>query len=150
MSPVNFPPPSLRRQVARNVAVRDTCLRSPFRDRKSTRLNSSHGYKSYAVFCLKKKEWTDLFSVNMALDDPKLKQAAETYGKMLNYQHTHHSALTWDQAVKAVMEGRCAFTSMGDWTYGEFAKAKMKDNFFFGWVAPPGTYALSIIVAVGF
>src|SRR2546422_4467976 len=41
-------------------------LRRPFRrcrrrgvrdkaDRKSTRLNSSHGYISYAVFCLKKK-----------------------------------------------------------------------------------------------
>src|SRR5256884_2333336 len=29
-----------------------TCLR----DRKSTRLNSSHGYISYAVFCLKKKK----------------------------------------------------------------------------------------------
>src|SRR5687768_18145570 len=27
-----------------------------FRDRKSTRLNSSHGYISYAVFCLKKKK----------------------------------------------------------------------------------------------
>src|SRR2546422_5564008 len=27
------------------------------RDRKSTRLNSSHGYISYAVFCLKKKKW---------------------------------------------------------------------------------------------
>src|SRR3989449_7259670 len=26
------------------------------RDRKSTRLNSSHGYISYAVFCLKKKK----------------------------------------------------------------------------------------------
>src|SRR6266550_6454162 len=25
-------------------------------DRKSTRLNSSHGYNSYAVFCLKKKK----------------------------------------------------------------------------------------------
>src|SRR2546422_5749114 len=27
-------------------------------DRKSTRLNSSHGYISYAVFCLKKKTQT--------------------------------------------------------------------------------------------
>src|SRR5687768_17634979 len=27
-------------------------------DRKSTRLNSSHGYISYAVFCLKKKKDT--------------------------------------------------------------------------------------------
>src|SRR5205809_1612244 len=30
-------------------------LRVRVRDRKSTRLNSSHGYISYAVFCLKKK-----------------------------------------------------------------------------------------------
>src|SRR2546429_6260739 len=29
---------------------------SPCTDRKSTRLNSSHGYISYAVFCLKKKK----------------------------------------------------------------------------------------------
>src|SRR2546422_5233656 len=29
------------------------------RDRKSTRLNSSHGYISYAVFCLKKKNLRD-------------------------------------------------------------------------------------------
>src|SRR2546422_2570747 len=28
----------------------------PVLDRKSTRLNSSHGYISYAVFCLKKKK----------------------------------------------------------------------------------------------
>src|SRR2546422_6541535 len=28
----------------------------PRPDRKSTRLNSSHGYISYAVFCLKKKK----------------------------------------------------------------------------------------------
>src|SRR5256884_6534163 len=31
-------------------------LRVPAKDRKSTRLNSSHGYISYAVFCLKKKK----------------------------------------------------------------------------------------------
>src|SRR2546422_5183114 len=30
----------------------------PKKDRKSTRLNSSHGYISYAVFCLKKKKHT--------------------------------------------------------------------------------------------
>src|SRR2546422_9668506 len=31
-------------------------LRTLSKDRKSTRLNSSHGYISYAVFCLKKKK----------------------------------------------------------------------------------------------
>src|SRR2546430_15655082 len=31
-------------------------VRQPHRDRKSTRLNSSHSQISYAVFCLKKKK----------------------------------------------------------------------------------------------
>src|SRR2546428_5899658 len=31
-------------------------VRGPLRDRKSTRLNSSHDQISYAVFCLKKKK----------------------------------------------------------------------------------------------
>src|SRR2546422_6403180 len=44
------------------------------RDRKSTRLNSSHGYISYAVFCLKKKktEVDDLFNRNRELRAPRL------------------------------------------------------------------------------
>src|SRR3989449_8585036 len=37
-----------------NVVRRD--LGPELIDRKSTRLNSSHGYISYAVFCLKKKK----------------------------------------------------------------------------------------------
>src|SRR2546429_6389972 len=37
-----------------SIAIRD--LATQQEDRKSTRLNSSHGYISYAVFCLKKKK----------------------------------------------------------------------------------------------
>src|SRR5687768_17654495 len=39
------------------IAVNDQApvMTSAMLDRKSTRLNSSHGYISYAVFCLKKK-----------------------------------------------------------------------------------------------
>src|SRR2546422_7969625 len=41
-----------------NTAKRlcDTAGANEILDRKSTRLNSSHGYISYAVFCLKKKK----------------------------------------------------------------------------------------------
>src|SRR5256884_2008595 len=41
----------------------------PAEDRKSTRLNSSHGYISYAVFCLKKKK-IEHASVTLALETP--------------------------------------------------------------------------------
>src|SRR2546429_2823650 len=39
------------------------CSRRP--DRKSTRLNSSHGYISYAVFCLKKKKKTKTYQTQI-------------------------------------------------------------------------------------
>src|SRR2546429_6486095 len=40
------------------------CHTPPVEDRKSTRLNSSHGYISYAVFCLKKKNSLSSTAVN--------------------------------------------------------------------------------------
>src|SRR2546429_9852643 len=52
----------VRTRVAEPCAVVDDLDREPVvvqlveEDRKSTRLNSSHGYISYAVFCLKKKK----------------------------------------------------------------------------------------------
>src|SRR2546429_5199517 len=45
----------VERVVAISAPVRDPAHGSAA-DRKSTRLNSSHGYISYAVFCLKKKK----------------------------------------------------------------------------------------------
>src|SRR2546429_3964061 len=41
-------------------AARERVLEGVPEDRKSTRLNSSHGYISYAVFCLKKKKHRSL------------------------------------------------------------------------------------------
>src|SRR5258708_10557030 len=41
------------------------------RDRKSTRLNSSHQIISYAVFCLKKKTRTADFAIPFANNDDK-------------------------------------------------------------------------------
>src|SRR6266436_9139944 len=40
-------------------------------DRKSTRLNSCHGYISYAVFCLKKKKnpYTDVYDTRKQLQE---------------------------------------------------------------------------------
>src|SRR5687768_18342034 len=37
------------------------------RDRKSTRLNSSHGYISYAVFCFKKKKKIKKIKKNISI-----------------------------------------------------------------------------------
>src|SRR2546429_1656785 len=51
-------------------------------DRKSTRLNSSHGYISYAVFCLKKKKLVVMIARDRALRHPASKH---------NYTHAQIS-----------------------------------------------------------
>src|SRR3989449_1638387 len=53
---VRAPARPVRARPAHLGAVRQVSLGRAARDRKSTRLNSSHGYISYAVFCLKKKK----------------------------------------------------------------------------------------------
>src|SRR2546429_4522075 len=49
------PPPAMTSGL-RALRSTSTARLSAEGDRKSTRLNSSHGYISYAVFCLKKKK----------------------------------------------------------------------------------------------
>src|SRR2546426_4718525 len=51
----NFPPGGSGERAASSLS-RVTGYRRSHRDRKSTRLNSSHLVISYAVFCLKKKK----------------------------------------------------------------------------------------------
>src|SRR2546429_1750024 len=57
-----YPDDSRARAEERKRNAQDQELRPqvPQRDRKSTRLNSSHGYISYAVFCLKKKKTREI------------------------------------------------------------------------------------------
>jgi glucose/mannose transport system substrate-binding protein len=96
------------------------------------------------------EKYVGLWDGSVSFDDPDVKVAMETYGKMLDYQNDDHSALSWDQAVKKLMEGGCAFSSMGDWAYGEFVNAGLKDNEDFGWVSHPGSAGAFMIVADGF
>ncbi len=96
------------------------------------------------------EKYAGLWSGAVAFDDAGVKKAMEAYGKLLDYQNEDHSALSWDQAVKALMEGKCVFNSMGDWAYGEFVNAKLKDNEDFGWVNHPGTSGSFMVVADGF
>jgi glucose/mannose transport system substrate-binding protein len=96
------------------------------------------------------KGWAALFSGKMQWDDPRVKEAMKLFAKMQDYVNLDHSALSWDQAIKALMEGKVAFSSMGDWAYGEFIKAHKKEKEDFGWVCHPYTDNSFVIIADGF
>lgn len=95
-------------------------------------------------------KFLDLYSGKLAWDDPTVTSAMDTYGKLLSYENSDHAALSWDQAVAKLIDGKCAFNVMGDWAYGEFVNAKLKDMVDFGWVNFPGTEEAFDVVADGF
>src|SRR5256884_2500525 len=56
-------------KAGRYTVLFDPLIFGSLTDRKSTRLNSSHGYISYAVFCLKKKKICDSSRLKMKSED---------------------------------------------------------------------------------
>jgi len=99
------------------------------------------------------KDWTDLFRGAIQWDDPRVKEAMQLFARMQNYINPDHSALSWDQAIQQLIEGKVAFSSMGDWAEGEFVKAKLKEKEDYGWVSHPSypaNPAAFIVVADGF
>jgi glucose/mannose transport system substrate-binding protein len=90
--------------------------------------------------------WNSLTSGKTKWDDPTVKKAAEYFAKMLPYVDPDSSAQTWDQATKALADGKCAFESMGDWAYGELVKDGAKEGTDFGYTAHPGNEGSFIAV----
>jgi glucose/mannose transport system substrate-binding protein len=111
---------------------------------------SAQLFENTLVGVIGPEAYVGLWDGSVSFDSPEVKEAMEVYGRMLDYQNDDHSALSWDQAVKKLIEGGCAFNSMGDWAYGEFVNAELVDNEDFGWVSHPGSDGSFVIVADGF
>jgi len=89
-----------------------------------------------------------LFKGETPWDDQGVRDAADTYARMLDYVNEDFSALTWDQATALVIEGGAGFNSMGDWAYGEVVAKNAQDNI--GWVSHPGTAGSFVLVVDSF
>lgn len=96
------------------------------------------------------QRYLGLWNGSTSFEDEQVKAAMRMYGRMLDYQNADHAALSWDQAVKKMTEGVCAFMAMGDWAYGELVNMGLQDNVDFGWVSHPGTDSTFVLVSDGF
>src|SRR5476651_1593373 len=72
---------------------------SPYTDRKSTRLNSSHANISYAVFCLKKKN-NFYYPNKLATENTEYKVALEIIDSP--FRKSYHSGCTLHCASTAI------------------------------------------------
>ena len=74
--------------------------------------------------------------------------AIEEFAWVLDYLNPDHAALTWDGALDVVIAGKAAFTSMGDWAWGNVVNQKVEDQI--GYVTHPGTDGAYVTVVDGF
>jgi glucose/mannose transport system substrate-binding protein len=82
-----------------------------------------------------KSLWTD----SSTWTGPEVRRALSRFATLLGYANTDHAALSWDNAVQYVIDGKCAMTIMGDWAEGYFKAKGLTPNREFGWVPSPGT-----------
>src|SRR3989337_350060 len=75
----------------------------PSHDRKSTRLNSSHGSISYAVFCLKKKNSSRRLGSDAPRPDLHVERGAELVARVPRHLCRSAAALTHGRVPNAIL-----------------------------------------------
>jgi glucose/mannose transport system substrate-binding protein len=74
-----------------------------------------------------------------APDDPRIVAALTTFSRYMGLVNADHTNLGWDVAIRRVMSGESAFSTMGDWANGEFRFAGQKFGRDYGSILVPGT-----------
>lgn len=133
------------------VAAADTLMEAgitPLALGSKDGFETPHLFENVLAARLGPEAYTGLWDGTTAWDGDDVKVACEDMVTMLGYVNDDHPALTWDGAMSMVIEGTAAFTSMGDWAYGNAVVAGVEDNI--GYVAHPGSAASFLSVVDGF
>jgi glucose/mannose transport system substrate-binding protein len=94
------------------------------------------------------EDFARVWTGELGWDDERVTQAIEQLAKYFESVNDDHAILTWDGAADAVYAGTAAFTSMGDWLYGDAVAKEQQDAI--GWVNHPGTGGSFVAVIDGF
>lgn len=116
----------------------------------AVRLPAVQLFENTLLSVLGAERYKGLWDGGVAFDDAAVKQAITLYTQLLDYQNDDHATLSWDGAMKLLIEGKCAFHSTGDWAYAKFVAAGKKEGEDFGWVSYPGTDNAFMAIVEGF
>ncbi|MFZ5824327.1 MAG: ABC transporter substrate-binding protein [Bacillota bacterium] len=109
---------------------------------------SVHLFEDVLLGTLGPQGYNDLFTGKMKWDDPKVREALETFKKMLAYVNEDHAARNWQDASQMVATGKAAMNVMGDWAKGYFTTdLKLVPNKDFGWMPTPNTKGSFMVVS---
>ncbi|WLR61340.1 ABC transporter substrate-binding protein [Guptibacillus hwajinpoensis] len=108
---------------------------------------ATHLFETALLGTLGADDYKKLFTGEMSFSDPKVKEAAENFKKMISYVNEDHSSRNWQDASQLVADGEAAMNVMGDWAKGYFVNdlnLKVKEDF--GWRATPGTDGMFMVI----
>jgi len=108
---------------------------------------ATHLFETVLLGKLGAEDYAKLWTGELAVDDAKVKDAVETYKKMLSYINDDHSSRNWQDASQLVANGEAAMNVMGDWAKGYFVNdLKLKVNEDFGYVPTPETEGQFMVI----
>ncbi|AXI10505.1 ABC transporter substrate-binding protein [Oceanobacillus zhaokaii] len=85
-------------------------------------------------------DYKKLFAGEIGFDDSRVVEAAEQFGKILDYVNEDHASRNWQDSAQLVANGEAAMLNMGDWAKGYFANdLDLETNVDFGYFAFPDT-----------
>jgi glucose/mannose transport system substrate-binding protein len=105
---------------------------------------AAHLFETVLASKLGADGYKGLWTGDTAWNDAKVTDALNTFRNLMSYTNSDHAALSWDQANQLVIDGKAAFTIMGDWTDGDYVAKKFTD---YGWAPVPGTQGLYIALS---
>lgn len=85
-------------------------------------------------------DYNKLFNGEIDFDDERVVEAAEKFGKMLDYINEDHASRNWQDSAQLVADGEAAMLNNGDWAKGYFTgDLDLETNEDFGYFAMPET-----------
>ncbi|MEK5060709.1 ABC transporter substrate-binding protein [Paenibacillus sp. FSL H7-0326] len=101
---------------------------------------ATHLFETVLLGTLGADGYRQLWTGDLSFDDPKVKEALETFKRMLTYVNEDHAARNWQDASQLVSSGEAAMNVMGDWAKGYFTgDLKLEVGVDFGYAPTPGT-----------
>jgi glucose/mannose transport system substrate-binding protein len=92
-------------------------------------------FESVLITDLGTEKFTGLWSGSTDWASSDVTKAIEDYKKLLAYTNNDRDNFDWTDAEKLVMDGKAAYTLMGDWTAADLDAKNFKD---YGWFTFPG------------
>ncbi|SFO97378.1 glucose/mannose transport system substrate-binding protein [Salibacterium halotolerans] len=94
------------------------------------------------------EDYQALWDGDIAFDDERVVEAAETFKQMLGYVNEDHASRNWQDSAQLVSEGKAAMINMGDWAKGYFSNdLEMEVNEDFGYFTFPETEGNFMVIS---